>query len=267
MLKIYSHTAVVNTIGKCMPPRILDEKSLRAREEVITAAAIKIIEQGGVEHLTMDKVVAKVPYSKGTVYKHFIGKEDLLLAISNQAIAILSDLFLRASSFSGCARIRMLLLNISYLIYAILYPALFKTVICSKSPNVYGKSSPERIKEQEQLEMKLLGAIHSIVEYALTTESLKLPSYMDIQQLCFANWSMSYGTISLLSGEVEQCSGRTTLIVEKELFNQSNLLFDGLNWQPLLKDNDHRSALEDALKLIFPEELNLLEERGRALNF
>jgi AcrR family transcriptional regulator len=250
-----------------MPPRILDAKSLKIREDNIISAAIEVIEQGGIENLTMDKVVAKVSYSKGTVYKHFSGKEDLLLAISNQAMAILADLFWRASSFGGCARVRMLLLNVSYLIYAILHPALFKTQICSKSPNVYGKSSPERIQEQEQLEMKLLGAIHGIVEHALANKSLELPSYMDIQQLCFANWSMAYGTISVLSEEVEACSGRTNLIVEKELYNQCNLLFDGLNWQPLLKDNDHRGALEKAIKLIFPEEVILLKERGRTLNF
>jgi len=266
MIRINSGT-IINPIGKCMTPRILDEQALKAREQSIIDAAIVIIEQNGIEHLTMDKVVAKVTYSKGTVYKHFTGKEDLLLAISNQAIAILADLFWRAAKFSGCARIRMLLLNLSYLIYAILHPALFKTVICSKSPNVYGKSSPERIQEQEQLEMKLLGAIHGIVENAMENESLKLPEYMNIQQLCFANWSMAYGTISLLSGEVEECSGRTSLIVEKELYNQSNLLFDGLNWQPLLNDNDHHAALVDALSLIFPEELLLLKERGRILDF
>ncbi len=250
-----------------MTPRVLDAQGLKARKDTIISAAIEIIEQGGIENLTMDKVVAKVSFSKGTVYKHFSGKEDLLLAISNQAMTILADLFWRASSFEGCARIRMLLLNISYLIYAILHPALFKTVICSKSPNVYGKSSEERIQEQKQLEMKLLGAIHGIVEHALANKSLQLPSYMDIQQLCFANWSMAYGTISLLSEEVEECSGRTSLIVEKELYNQSNLLFDGLNWQPLLKDNDHRTALDEAINQIFPEEVILLKERNRILNF
>ena len=258
---------IINSIGKCMTPRILDEKSLKAREQSIIDAAIIIIEQSGIENLTMDKVVAKVSYSKGTVYKHFTGKEDLLLAISNQAIAILADLFWRAAKFSGCARIRMLLLNMSYLIYAILHPALFKTVICSKSPNVYGKSSPERIQEQEQLEMKLLGANHGVFDDAITSEKLVLPSYMDIQQLCFANWSMSYGTISLLSEEVEQCSGRTSLVVEKEIFNQNNLLFDGLNWQPLTKDNNHRIALENALMQVFPDELLILKERGRILDF
>ncbi|SFC98973.1 TetR/AcrR family transcriptional regulator [Pseudoalteromonas denitrificans] len=250
-----------------MTPRILDEQALQAREQDIINAAVVLIQEQGVEHLTMDKVVGKVSYSKGTVYKHFDGKEDLLLAISNYAVSILSDLFWRASQFQGCTRERMLLLNFSYLIYAILHPALFQTVVCAKSPNVSGKSSEKRLQEQEQLEFKLLGAIHGIVEGALTDKSLNIPEHMDIQQLCFANWSMAYGTIILLSGEVEQCSGRTALIVERELFNQNNLLFDGMKWQPLTHEKDYASALKKALEQVFPKELLLMHEKGRDLNF
>ena len=99
-----------------MTPRILDEHSLKAREQDIIDTTITLIEKQGVENITMDKVVAAVPYSKGTVYKHFIGKEDLFLAIGNHATSILSDLFSRAALYPGCARERMLLKNISYLI-------------------------------------------------------------------------------------------------------------------------------------------------------
>ena len=250
-----------------MTPRKLEKTDLQDREQQIIDAAIKLIGQQGIEHLTMDKVVAQVPFSKGTVYKHFAGKEDLLLAISNQAIMLLADFFWRAFQFEGCARERMLLLNFSYLLYAIINPELFQTAICGKAPNVSGKSSEERLKEQEQLEIKLLGAIHGIVESAIKDKSLILPAYMDIQQLCFADWSMAFGTITLLSGEVEECSGRTNLIVERELFNQSNLLFDGLQWKPLTKDKLHCSELKGVLEQVFPNELKLIKDKGRDLNF
>jgi len=250
-----------------MTPRILDETALKAREQQILDAAISLIAQLGIENLTMDKVVARVPFSKGTVYKHFLGKEDLLLAISNQAIGILSSLFWRAFKFEGCTRDRMLLLNFSNLLYAILHPELFQTAICAKAPNVIGKSSEQRIQEQQQLEIKLLGAIHGIVEEAISSNNLALPAYMDIQQLCFANWAMSYGVISLLSDEVDQCSGRTDLVVERELFNQSNLLFDGLQWQPLTKDKMHSAVLRETLEQVFSDELVLIKEKGRELKF
>lgn len=249
------------------PPKLIDETALKQRELLIINSAVQLIQQNGIENLTMDKVVAQVPFSKGTVYKHFIGKEDLLLAISNYSIEVLGDLFYRAYQFKGCARSRMLLLNFSYLMYAMLYPALFQTVLCAKSPNVVGKSSKKHINEGERLEIKLMTSIHGIVEEGLNDSSLALTMNMDIQQLCFSNWSMAYGAISLLSDEVEQCSGRTNLIVERELFNLSNLLFDGMAWKPLTKDRSHCEELQIALTELFPEELALIKAKGRELNF
>ncbi|KGJ95220.1 TetR/AcrR family transcriptional regulator [Colwellia psychrerythraea] len=249
------------------PPKLLDETALKERELQIINSAVLLIQKNGIENLTMDKVVAQVPFSKGTVYKHFIGKEDLLLAISNYSIEVLGDLFYRAYQFKGCARSRMLLLNFSYLIYAMLYPALFQCVMCSKSPNVVGKSSDKHINEGERLEVKLMTSIHGIVDDGLNDNSLALPFNMDIQQLCFSNWSMAYGAITLLSGEVEQCSGRTNLIVERELFNLSNMLFDGMGWQPLTKDRNHHTELQTALAELFPEELASIKAKGRELNF
>lgn len=250
-----------------MAPKILDEQSLLAREQHIIDAAILLIGKLGVANVTMDKVVAEVSYSKGTVYKHFSGKEDLLLAISNQAIGILSDLFWRASHYSGGTRERMLLMNFSYLIFAILHPALFQTAICAKSPNVYGKSSIKRGKEQEQLEMKLMGTFFSLIETAVGEKSLTIPEHMNMQQICFSSWSLGYGVIALLVDEVEQCSGRSGLIVERELFNQNNLLLDGLLWSPLSRENDYKASLFKALQEVFPQELTLMKEKGRELVF
>lgn len=249
------------------PPKLLDEAALKERELLIINSAVLLIQKNGIENLTMDKVVAQVPFSKGTVYKHFIGKEDLLLAISNYSIKVLGDLFYRAYQFKGCARSRMLLLNFSYLIYAMLYPALFQCVMCAKAPNVVGKSSEKHINAHDQLETKLMTSINGIVEDGLNDNSLSLPLNMDIQQLCFSNWSMAYGAITLLSGEVEQCSGRTSLIVERELFNLSNLLYDGMCWKPLMKDKNHCGELKIALAELFSEELAQIKAKGRELNF
>lgn len=249
------------------PPRLLDEIALKEREQKILTVAITLIQRFGIENLTMDKVVAHVPFSKGTVYKHFIGKEDLLLAISNHAVEVLSDLFYRAYQFEGYSRQRMLLLNFSYLIYAILYPELFQAVICAKSQSVIGKSSDQRLHENDQLQLKLLTSIHGIVDDGLSDNSLTLPKHMDIQQLCFANWSMAYGIITLLSDEVKACSGRTDLIVERELFNGCNLLFDGMGWKAFTKDEKHSTQLSIALERTFPQELALIKENGRQLNF
>ncbi|WDE10784.1 TetR/AcrR family transcriptional regulator [Thalassomonas haliotis] len=250
-----------------MAPKILDEHSLQAREQEIIDAAIRLIARLGVANVTMDKVVAEVSYSKGTVYKHFTGKEDLLLAIGNQAITIMSDLFFRAYSYPGCARERMLLINFSYLIYAILHPALFQSAICAKSPNVYEKSTEKRVQEQEQLEMKLMGIFFGLIEEATADKSFTLPPHMDMQQICFSNWSLGYGVISLLADELDSCGGRMGLVVERELFNQHNLLLDGMQWAPLSHEKDYKLSLKKALEEVFGEELLQMKALGRELNF
>jgi len=250
-----------------MAPRVLDQQALQAREQQVIEAAIVLIEHHGIENLTIDKVVAKVPFSKGTVYKHFLGKEDLLLAISNHAMLILTELFLRTASHQVCTRERMLLINFSYLMFAILQPSLFQTALCAKAPTVYEKCSAQRLAEQEQLEQQLMGTIYNVIEEAITNGNLTLPSYMNIQQLCFAAWSMSFGTITLLSNQVEQCGGRNNLVVERELFIQSNLFFDGLKWQPVSEDKDYRAALKQSLEQVFSNELALMRNNGREFTF
>lgn len=250
-----------------MTPRILDEQSLLEREQKIIDAAFVIIQREGIENLTIDKVVALVPFSKGTVYKHFLGKEDLILAINNQAVTILLDFFSRTARYSGLPRERMLLLGASYLLYAILHPTFFKINLCSKNPGAMEKCSEENVTKMELLETSLMETISGVFIEAIEEKSLQLPEFMSIEQLCFAHWSSSYGVISLLSEDVEACKGTKGLTVDLELFNNANILFDGLNWSPLTKEMDYRAALMKGLNSVFPEEISHINSLGRELNF
>jgi len=250
-----------------MTSKLLDEQSFQAREQDILDAAIALIDKLGIESITMDKVVLVVPYSKGTVYKHFLGKEDLFLANGNRAMRVMLDLFARSARYEGGTRERMLLLNISYLLYAILHPVLFQSMQCAKSPSVYCKSSEQRLQEQELLESKVMETIAGIVDDAEESNHLSVPAHMTQQQVCFSTWTIGFGAISLLAGELDQCSGSEGLIVEREMLNQYNLLLDGYQWLPLSKDKDYESALQLALGKVFPRELDLLKEREREFNF
>lgn len=250
-----------------MSRKELDELSLKAREQYIIDAVIKLIDKHGVNYITMDKIVAAVPYSKGTVYKYFIGKEDLFLAIGNYALTNILYLVLRAINYQGGTRERMMLTNISYLIYAIINPSLFNILQCSKSPTVYGKSSEVRVKEHEQLELKLMETIFDIIEEAVISQQLVLPKHMNIQQVCFTIWRATYGSISLFPSKVELSGSVKTLVLERELFNQNNIIFDGLQWGPLTKDKNYKQALESALIIVFPEELSLIKSIDRVFNF
>lgn len=242
-------------------------KNFKAREQKIINVAIALIRQQSIDNFTIDKLVARVPFSKGTVYKHFINKEDLLMAISNQATTIFVDLLYRVCRFEGCTRERMCILNLTYVIFAVIHPKLFNIVLYSKSPCISKKSSFIRLKEQENLEIKMLNAAKGIVEEAVVKYNLVLPSFIDAYQVSFANNSMCYGVISLLSSENNGYEDYTSLVIEQELFNQNNLLLDGLNWLPLSRYKSYRSAIKKALIKIFPKEIEMMKMLGRELNF
>src|SRR5450755_3544021 len=62
-------------------PRSLKEKQRHEREELILQAAEEVLVEKGYYETSIDEIAARVGIAKGTVYLHFPGKEDLVVAI------------------------------------------------------------------------------------------------------------------------------------------------------------------------------------------
>lgn len=61
--------------------RSLKEKQRQEREDLIIEAAEEVLLEKGYYETSMDEIAARVGIAKGTIYKHFPGKEDLVLGI------------------------------------------------------------------------------------------------------------------------------------------------------------------------------------------
>jgi len=59
----------------------LKEKQRQEREDLIIQAAEEVLLEKGYYETSMDEIAARVGIAKGTIYKHFPGKEDLVLGI------------------------------------------------------------------------------------------------------------------------------------------------------------------------------------------
>lgn len=59
----------------------LKEKQRQEREELIIQAAEEVLQEKGYYETSMDEIAARVGIAKGTIYTHFPGKEELVLAI------------------------------------------------------------------------------------------------------------------------------------------------------------------------------------------
>ncbi len=241
-----------------MSPRILDQDDLKRREQELIDTALDIMKSTGTAGLTMDKVVARVPYSKGTVYSHFISKEDLLTGACNNCMTTLAGLFQRALKFKGSPRERMLAIHYGYLLHAQLHPDRFMLVISAKTANLMERTSEKRLSEHHQLEQILLGSMAELVTTAVASGDFTIPPKMTIQQVVFAIWSSTFGAIALLISAVEQCSGRDGLNMEREAVTNTNLTMDGLNWLPLSTQYDYQKTLIRIAKETFAEEVKQL---------
>ncbi|MCG8426676.1 MAG: TetR/AcrR family transcriptional regulator [Chromatiales bacterium] len=242
-----------------MSPRNIDKKDFLERENELIDAALRIIGEQGVAALTIDKLVTQVPYSKGTIYNHFCGKEDLLAAVCNSGLKALADLFERATHFSGSTRERMLAQGQAYLVYSQLKPVQFLLAVSTITPVFGEKLSEKRIEEYQQLETKLLSPIVSIVDEAFAQQELINPNNLDSEQIAFTIWAMGFGTIALLTGEIAHCEYRAKKALQDQLLNNANIVLDGLGWHPFSKDYNYQHSIERINREIFNSELRQLK--------
>ena len=63
------------------PAISLKEKQRKEREELILQAAEEVFQEKGYYETSMDEIAARVGIAKGTIYTHFPGKEELVIAI------------------------------------------------------------------------------------------------------------------------------------------------------------------------------------------
>ena len=63
------------------PALSLKEKQRKEREELILQVAEEVFQEKGYYETSMDEIAARVGIAKGTIYAHFSGKEELVVAI------------------------------------------------------------------------------------------------------------------------------------------------------------------------------------------
>ncbi|MEO1235180.1 MAG: helix-turn-helix domain-containing protein, partial [Planctomycetota bacterium] len=57
------------------------QREIADRERLILDHARRMLLDGGVASLSMDRLAEAIEYSKGTVYQHFSSKEDVVAAL------------------------------------------------------------------------------------------------------------------------------------------------------------------------------------------
>lgn len=235
------------------------QQAIADREQELLQIAYKLVEAEGYANLTMDKLTAASPYSKGTIYNHFSSKEDVITALCNAALRHEISLFKKAELFNGSSREKALALHQAYLLAAQMQPILFNCVLTAKSPWVQEKSSAARLTAQQELEKEVTEMVDQLLQQAIDANELQPKPGATVDLMAFANWAISFGGIALLSSASETYSIERLQGAHPFLFNL-NCMLDGMNWLPQSKDWDYSQSWLRIEQEIFSAEIQMLAQ-------
>ena len=239
-------------------PKVLTETELAEREANLIQAGLKLLEEEGFSQLTMDRLVARVPYSKGTVYNTFSGKEDLLLAMNNRGAGRMLDLLERGDAFRGSPRERYLAVVFAYSLYGRLYPTLFLCDVECRGPEVFEKASEKRRAEGEKLMGRMFEVCRSLAD-AEAAGDLSFAPGMSLEDCLRGTWYVEFGCIAPYVQSIQ--SGREPdFDLDRELMLHMGVYLDGLGWKPLTKDFDYAKSWKRFGPEIFKKEMRLLKK-------
>ena len=101
---------------------------MASTREALVEAAARLLDEGGVEAVTLREVGRLAGVSHNAPYKHFAGKQALLASVAARELRGLHAALLESTGPAGSPRIALRAVLHDYLGWALRYPARFKLV-------------------------------------------------------------------------------------------------------------------------------------------
>ncbi|WP_442888143.1 TetR/AcrR family transcriptional regulator [Congregicoccus parvus] len=224
------------------------QHQIAERETGILRIAREIVATDGPSALTMERVLARVDFSKGTLYNHFTCREDLIVALHAECFAEHCEIFSRGALFRGRPRERAF----AALIGSELYDRLttFRFTPCATS-DILGVAS-ERWREAftSNLRENVL-VFGGIVRDGIAQEDL--PEHHDPEQIASSVWSIWEGSEALRRAGLIYRNWPTQRFIRARDDMVATLL-DGFSWRPLSHEHDYAASRRRILAEVFPKE-------------
>ena len=229
-----------------MIQRSRKQREIEQREALILSVAREMLTQQGYLGLRMDHIANHIEYSKGTIYQHFPNKEEIILALANQALIKRSALFSHAVTLRKKSRERLVCVGAAAELFVECFPHFFQVEQIIRINSIWEKTSEKRRKVMRSCESRCMATISGVVRDAVAHEDLCLPDGCTPEDVVFGLWSINIGSYAILSssdslGEIGIADPVMALRT-----NTSRML-DGYGWTPLSTEHDYISLI-DAVK-------------------
>ena len=228
------------------------DRERQDREAKILQLARGMLREVGYLGLSMDRIAAEMEYSKGTIYQHFCNKEEIILALANEALEKRLEMFERAATWSGAktARDRMAAIGAAAEVFVERYPQHFAVEQIVRSASIWEKTSEQRRQFMHACEGRCMQIVGGIVRDGLARGDLDLPAGRSPEDLVFGLWSLNFGAYTILtSSDSLEKNGVCDPIAA--LRQNQNLMLDGYHWRPLSSEQDYNETFDQVKREVF----------------
>ena len=229
------------------------EREKQERETKILQLAQEMLRDVGYLGLSMDRIAAQMEYSKGTIYQHFCNKEEIILALANEALETRMRMFEKAATWPGNSRERMAAIGAAAEEFVERYPQHFAVDQIIRSTSIWEKTSEVRRDIMRSCESRCMQILGGIVRDALSHGDLELPENRTPSDLIFGLWSLNIGayTIVTSSDSLNEVGIPDPIAALRE---SQNRMLDGYGWRPLSTDYDFFSLMDQVRSEAFSNE-------------
>ena len=233
------------------------QREYMERERLIMETARDMLATQGYQGFSMERIADAIEYSKGTVYKHFSSKEDVLTALCCDSMQSLLEFFHRATHYQGNSRERITALILGYALHAQLRPIDIQNMQVIKTQVVRDKISEHHQQRLLELELAVADAGIRIARDAIKAGDL--PDTVDNTpgSIIMGLWTMGYGTMLLQRADIAYIEIGLELPANQFLENAQKLL-DGYQWQPLSHEFNIQALYQRIENELFAEEIKQL---------
>ena len=223
------------------------QREFEDRERVFLDVARALIREEGLLNLQISRIADKCEYAVGTLYRHFLSKEDLLLALTVVDAQQQLELFQRASAWRAGSRERMLAIAVADMVFVRRNPEFFRLEQYVMTEVVWRAASAERRATFLRLTEPIGRIVVDIVHDATAAGDLLLSGFAP-QEICTGIWALTTGTHNLVHAEgvLEDFNVRDPY---RLMCRHMHVMLNGLGWQPLF-DIEDDAALDEQIKRI-----------------
>lgn len=243
----------IDTLDTVRPGETRKQREIRVREARILSIAREQLLESGYLGLNMDRIAAQIEYSKGTIYQHFRNKEEILLALANEALDTRLRMFRAAAAFEGPNRVRLATVGAAAEAFVEHFPYHFMVEQIVRAASIWEKTSEERRELMESCERQCMATVVGIVDDGVAAGDLSLPESIRPEEVVFGMWSIYLGaqTITHTSHALAEIGIDNPIASLRT--NQSKML-DGYGWAPMSGDFDYPAHMDQIKRERFRHE-------------